>query len=92
MKPAVAIVLIIGGIVLVALPPLSDAWHASMIMRVMEASHNQNQSVMLPGTMEDAYRFGCWLVGALMVLVAVVASIVPPMLQYRRFSASGPPT
>ena len=77
MKSTVAITLIIGGIFVVALPPLSDAWHASMIAHVMQANNNPNQSVSLPGVMEDAYRFGCWLLGAMMILVAVIASVAP---------------
>jgi len=74
MKTAVLITLIIGGIVVIALPPLSDAWRALLLTRMLE--HGAT-SVNIEGEMPDLYRAGCMVVGAAMVLIAVVASFVP---------------
>jgi hypothetical protein len=74
MKTAVAVTLIIAGVVVVAIPPLSDAWRALLLTRLME--HGAT-SVNMEGRLEDLYRFGCWLLGAAMITVGVVSSCVP---------------
>ena len=78
MKPVVAIALIVCGVFVVALPPLSDAWHASMSVRLLQ-NLPPNTNVNVSGNMEDAYRFGCWLLGAAMILIAIAASVLPSM-------------
>lgn len=88
MKSGVAIALIIGGVVLIAMPPLSDVWQTSMIAWVMQSKHD-NMSVALPGEMDGIYRFACWLMGAAMIGIAVVASVVPALLQPRTLRPPG---
>jgi hypothetical protein len=74
MKTAVAVTLIIAGVVVVAIPPLSDAWRTLMLTRLME--HGAT-SVNMEGRLEDLYRFGCWLLGVIMIGVGVIASFKP---------------
>ena len=74
MKTAVAVTLIIAGVVVVAIPPLSDAWRAHILSRLLE--HGAT-SVNLEGRMEDLYRFGCWLLGTAMIGIGVIASFIP---------------
>jgi hypothetical protein len=71
MRTAVAITLIIAGVVMVAIPPLSDGWRALLMTRLME--HGAT-SVNLEGRLEDLYRFGCWLLGAAMIGVGIFAA------------------
>jgi hypothetical protein len=71
MKTAVAVTLIVAGAVVVAIPPLSDAWRTLMVTRLME--HGAT-SVNLEGRLEDLYRCGCWLLGAVMIAVGAGAS------------------
>jgi len=72
MKSSVAIALIIAGVVLIAIPPLSDAW---VTLRVTQLMANRYTSVELSNArMEDAYRIGCMILGAAMIGVAVIAS------------------
>ena len=86
MKTAVAVTLIIAGVVVVAIPPLSDAWRTLMLTRLMEQGAT---SVNLEGRLEDPYRFGCWLLGAVMIGVGVVASFKPSSeLRASRLAAS----
>lgn len=87
MKSAVAITLILGGIFVVALPPLSDAWlNYTLTHGVWSQTGATNITLT---SMADPYRFGCWLIGVVMILVAVVASVLPSMLQSR---ISAPPS
>jgi len=71
MKIAVAITLIVAGVVVVAIPPLSDAWRTLMVTRLMEQGAT---SVNLEGRLEGLYRCGCWLLGTVMIVVGVGAS------------------
>ena len=73
MKTAVAIALIVAGVVVVAIPPLSDAWRASLIARVME--HREGM-VSMEGQLGDLYRAACWLLGAAMIGVGIVTSFI----------------
>ena len=43
MKAAVAITLIIAGVVVVAIPPLSDAWRTLMLTRLLEGGARQQR-------------------------------------------------
>ena len=72
MKTAVAITLIIAGVVIVAIPPLSDAWNTLMVTRLLE--HGAG-SVNLAGRLEDTYRLGCWLLGAGMIATGSLFSL-----------------
>jgi hypothetical protein len=74
MKCSVAVALILGGVLVVALPPLSDAWRTFVFARLLE--HGAN-SIEIDGRMEDTYRIGCWLLGAAMISVAVIGSLAP---------------
>jgi hypothetical protein len=74
MKSAVAITLIIAGVVVVAMPPLSDAWRTLMFTRLME--HGAS-SVDMQGQMDDLYRIGCWAFGAAMIAIGIMGSFAP---------------
>ena len=74
MKTAVAVTLIIAGVVLVAIPPLSDAWRTLMLTRLIEQGA---RSINMEGRLEGLYRFGCFVLGAFMIGVGVVASFKP---------------
>jgi hypothetical protein len=88
MKASIAVALIIAGAFVVALPPLADAWHSYMLMRLMEHA-NGPSSVNLAGAMPDLYRAGCWLLGAGMIGVAVIASATSAAMASHRELASG---
>ena len=73
MKTAVAITLIICGVALVALPPLSDAWQTLLVARLLE--HGMNNVDLDGGRMEEPYRFGCWLAGIAMIIAGALPSV-----------------
>jgi hypothetical protein len=75
MKPPVAVTLIIGAIVLIALPALSDAYRATLITRLLE---HGSTTVTIVGEMGDVYRCSCWVIGVLMMLIAVMGSLATP--------------
>ena len=77
MKTAVVITLIVAGAVLVAIPPLSDAWGAYLMTRVME--HRNGGEVTMGGRLGDWYRFGCWLLGAAMIGVGEDVLLQPAL-------------
>ena len=73
MKPAVAIALIAAGVVLVAIPPLSDTlWRADAIRLMTQRGFN---SVNVGGQMDAPYKFGCFLAGVFVIGIAVRHSI-----------------
>jgi hypothetical protein len=73
MKPAVAIALIVAGVGLVALPPLSDTlWRADAIRLMAQRGFN---SVDVAGQMDTPYRFGCYLAGVFAIGIAVRYSV-----------------
>jgi hypothetical protein len=72
MKSTVAITLILAGVFVVALPPLSDAWLALMVTQLLEHGYN---NVTLNCQMGDLYRIGCVCLGALMILAGLRASV-----------------
>ena len=73
MKSAVAITLIICGTFIVVIPPISDFLRTLVVARLMENIHPV--SINLTGEMSDSYRFGCWLLGAMMIGIGVLASL-----------------
>ena len=72
MKPSVAIALIVMGGLIVLAPPTSDYLYQQQVARMMTGSGSS--SIVLQGLMPDIYRFGCWLTGFSMVIMAVVGS------------------
>ncbi|MGC4031715.1 MAG: hypothetical protein QM754_08275 [Tepidisphaeraceae bacterium] len=74
MKTAVAVVLIVCGVVLVAIPPLSDAWRTLMVTRLLEGGAGQ---VNLTGELSEVYRIGCFALGAAMIGIGVIGSLGP---------------
>jgi hypothetical protein len=89
MKPAVAFALIVGGVILIALPPVSDhEWRADLAKLLERGSLQVN----LQGQMEAPYRFGCYVAGVLMIAAAAVGFSVrrlPPPTTER--GATTPP-
>ena len=73
MKTAVAITLIISGVALVAMPPLSDAWQTLLVARLLE--HGMNNVNLNGGRMEEPYRLGCWLAGIAMIIAGALPSV-----------------
>jgi hypothetical protein len=74
MKTPVAVTLILVGAVLVATPAISDYLYQRSVVELMTKSGATN--VGLAGLMTEIYRFGCWLTGSGMILVAVLGSLM----------------
>lgn len=75
MKTPIAVAPIIMGGLLVMTPPLADYLHQRNVVALISDFAGQSGSVTLDGKMTDLYRFGCWLIGSLMIGVAVVCSL-----------------
>ncbi len=75
MKPNVTMVLIIGGIALICVPPLMDYLHELNAVRVLESMERGSQ-VSLAGRLSTEYRFGCFVMGSLMIGIGVLGSLV----------------
>ena len=75
MRTPVVITLIIAGAFVIALPPLSDAWRTMMLTQAL--THGANFAPW-EGLMDGPYRFGCWLLGAVMIGIAITASLAAP--------------
>jgi len=73
MKTPTAVALIIMGALLVVTPALADFGYQRNLVELMGRVNANN--VTLAGKMEELYRFGCWLTGSGMVLVAIIASL-----------------
>ena len=73
MKTPVAITLIIMGALLVMTPSFADMVYQHNVVTVMTKSGVTG--VSLAGQMSELYRFGCWLTGSSMVLVAVLSAL-----------------
>lgn len=73
MKTPVAITLIIIGALLVMTPVVSDYLYQRALVELM--SHPGITSVNLDGKMGDLYRIGCWAMGGVMILIAIMFSI-----------------
>jgi hypothetical protein len=70
-KTAVAVTLITACVVVVAIPPLPDAWRTHVLARLMGRGAT---SVNLEGQLGELYRLGCWLLGAMVGLGTVASS------------------
>ena len=73
MKAPVAVTLIVIGGVLILAPAISDHLVRTQIVAVM-AARNVPEFDLHPDPMSSAYRFGCWLAGAIMIAAAVLTS------------------
>ena len=76
MKSTVAIALIVSGVILVALPPISDYFWRADAIRSVQITGMSN--LTLDGKMEQGYRLGCFLAGVAAIGVAVRSSLVRP--------------
>jgi len=76
MKSSVAITLIVVGALLVMLPPVSDYLYTAKVAEAL--SRPGVTSVDLDGKMGDLYRIGCILLGAFMIVPAIMGSIGSP--------------
>lgn len=76
MKTAVAIILIIMGTLLVALPFVFDVIHQQNLVTLI-GRNAVNTSINLPNPMEGINRLAYWLIGSLMVLIGVICSLRP---------------
>ena len=73
MKTSVAVTLIVMGTLIILAPPASDYLHQRQLSSLI--ARPEVSEVRLPGTMCDMYRFGCWLAGVTMVLMAIRGSL-----------------
>jgi len=69
----VAVTLIIMGALLIMTPAISDYLFQRNVVALM--THTGFTSVNLDGKMRDLSRFGCWLTGTLMIVIAVRRSL-----------------
>jgi hypothetical protein len=75
-KSPVAVALIVCGALLVCAPPLSDHMLTSQMLvaqQTIAASATPMPGINLP-SMSNEYRFGCFALGTVMILVAVAKS------------------
>jgi hypothetical protein len=73
MKTPIAVALIIVGGLLILAPALTDYMARAQIVEIMAVT--KLISVNLdPPPMQPMYRFGCYVTGTFMILVAVVMS------------------
>jgi hypothetical protein len=72
MKASIAITLIIMGSFLIAAPILADYLQRAQVVELLRGAGAER--VSLGAELSEAYRFGCWMVGALMVGAAIFAS------------------
>jgi hypothetical protein len=75
MKTAVAITLIICGVVVIAIPALWHAWDSLMVSVTMTHLTQPGSSVNF-GEAPELYQLACWMLGAAMIGVSVVSSII----------------
>lgn len=74
MKTAVAITLIIGGVVIIAIPPLACAWRALLVTQAI--THGAMLGLE-EGDIGDDYRIACVLLGTAMIAIGVISSLSP---------------
>ncbi len=74
MKAEIAIVLIVCGTALIALPPASDYLRNEQTVRLLEKPGATQAQV--GSEMSSDYRLACWFTGCAMIGVAVIASLV----------------
>ena len=72
MKTPAVITLVIMGAFLIAAPIASDYLPRAQIVEAFSTT-GANQ-VTLGENLSEAYRFGCWLVGALMIGAAIIGT------------------
>jgi len=87
MKTAIIITLIICGVIVVAIPALSHAWDSFMITMTLTHLTQPGSSVNIQ-EIPEPYQFGCWALGAAMIAVAVVLSVVSVVGGRARLSPS----
>lgn len=73
MKTPIAITLIIVGAVLILAPIVADQLHQARVAELL--LRPEIRSVNLGGETSELYRFGCWLVGTSIIILAVRCSI-----------------
>jgi hypothetical protein len=76
MKTPVAVTLIIMGALLIMVPVQSDYMYQRNVVELL--SKSSVTSVNLLGQMSSQYRFGCWLTGTGMIVIAILASLFKP--------------
>jgi len=74
MKTAVAIALIIAGVVLIMMPTVSDYLYQKNTVKLLEVKGTER--VDLAGQMGERYRFGCWIAGVATIFCAIGFSVV----------------
>ncbi len=72
MKTPAVIILIIMGSLLIVAPVVADYLHRSQIVEALQQSGANH--LTLGESLSEIYRFGCWLVGTLMVGSAILSS------------------
>jgi hypothetical protein len=72
MKASIAITLIITGALLIGAPILADHLQRAQLAEILR--NDNAQQVNLGTQMSEMYRFGCWMVGSLMVGAAIISS------------------
>jgi hypothetical protein len=80
MKASIAITLIILGTVLIILPPAANYLHQHSTAGLLDSfskvpGASGPFNVTLPSIMTPTYSFGCWLVGAAMIVTAIRCSL-----------------
>ena len=74
MDRRVAIVLIVMGSLLAAVPPASDYLHERNVTQIMIAEPGPAR-IQMRRPMSSEYRFGCWALGAAMIGIGVLGSL-----------------
>ena len=69
--PAVITVVVMGSL-LIAAPILSDYLQRAQMVEAL--SKTNASQITLGESLSEAYRFGCWLVGAVMVGAAILSA------------------
>lgn len=76
MKSSVAIALILAGVILIAVPAISDYLHQRNTANVLvDIDFERSARVNLAGPMSSEYRFGCWLAGIVSIGCAIILPI-----------------
>ena len=74
MKTAVVIALIIGGVILILAPVISDQFHEANLVRLLDKPGINN--VTLERQTSPEYKFGCWATGSAMIGVSIVLTLL----------------
>jgi len=73
MRPAVSVALIVCGAIIVVIPPVYDYLLAQMGASVMVARTDM-ASINVGEPLSQVYRFGCFALGAAMIVIAIVGA------------------